>query len=120
MKLTPAQLYRIDVAEEAMKTANKVLISTYSDIVEDCPYKPGDRVMVRKKGEADSAQCHARIESVDVQDGAYFFAVRPYKGNVLMGIVGGYEPIRQINSTEWQPAHPREGMVFNKATGKYE
>ena len=120
MKLTPAQLYRIDVAEQAMKTANKVLISTYSDIVEECPFKSGDRVMCRLKNQPGTPEYPARIESTDVKDGEYFFAMKRYRtdGTIYADSVYDYEPTRKIE--KWHIPHPRAGKQFNKQTRKYE
>ena len=71
MKLNPNQLIRIDVAEQAMKAANRNLLDTYSDIVGECTYRVGEKVMICKG--AGQPEQPAKVKRVEVIDGAYTF-----------------------------------------------
>lgn len=90
MKLTPAQLYRIDVAERAMKAANRNLLDTYSDIVGECPYRVGEKVMICKG--AGQPEQPAKIKQVEVIEGAYSFAflLKGNNGQIRYSLTGWY------------------------------
>lgn len=109
MKLTIEQLKRIADADIALNKASKALLSVYSDIIQDCPYRVGDRVMARKKNEPGTPECPAQIVTVDVQDGAYSFVMQRYsvKDAAYGDSIYDYEPTRKIHPDEWLKEHPR-------------